>query len=448
MKNAASTSFSSQVIVVGLALFAMFFGAGNLIFPPWLGMQAGKEWPIALLGFLMTGIGIPLMGTIAITRVDGNLAGLADKVSPIFSKVLGAVVILSIGPMLAMPRTGAVAFELGIQPVFPGFDRLLFSVIYFGITFLFVAHPTSVVDKIGKLLTPFLLLMLAILIVKGIIWPIGQPGESLLVNPFAAGFTEGYQTMDGLGSIAFGGMVMTTLAVVTGIAGDRAFRVAITVRGAIAAVIGLGLVYGGFLYLGAGVNGSTELMASIGRDRASLTSGIANTVLGNAAKVIFGLVVASACLTTAIGLAATSGDYFYRLSGGRISYRVVVVITLLFSTIVSNVGLEMIVKLAVPLLVAIYPVVMVLIVLNLLDHTALGDARIVRGAVLGAMVVSLPQGIVESGLGEELIGSIIGVLPLAHWGFAWIMPSMLAAILFRCLCPSPVGSHQTPVAPD
>ena len=149
-----------DVVVVGVALFAMFFGAGNLIFPPFMGLLAGTSWSWALLGFLITGIGMPLLGIMAAARAGGTVEHLGSRVNPLFGRIMSIVVILAIGPLLAIPRTCATAFEVGIRPASAGFPPWLFSIIFFAIALYFALNRSAVIDRIGKFLTPFLLIIL------------------------------------------------------------------------------------------------------------------------------------------------------------------------------------------------------------------------------------------------------------------------------------------------
>jgi len=179
-------------IVIGLALFAMFFGAGNLIFPPQLGVLSGDSWIEACIGFFTTDLGLSVLAIIAIAKVGGSFEHFAGKVGKSFSLVLGTFIMLAVGPLMAIPRTGAVSYEMGIAPIFDGVNQYVFTFIYFLVALLFVLNPKGVIDKIGKWLTPVLLLSLAIIIVKNIIDPIGLPVEAVKFNVFTYSFFQGY----------------------------------------------------------------------------------------------------------------------------------------------------------------------------------------------------------------------------------------------------------------
>ncbi|RPJ71153.1 MAG: branched-chain amino acid transport system II carrier protein [Acidobacteria bacterium] len=410
----------NDVLVVGVALFAMFFGAGNLIFPPFMGLTAGASWAAALAGFLITGIGMPLLGIMASARAGGSVEHLAGRVNGTFARVLSIVIILAIGPLLAIPRTGATTFELGVLPLWPGFNPALFSVIYFGVTLYFALNQSTVVDKIGKILTPFLLLTLAWIIIKGILTPLGPLVDQHLQQPFGRGFREGYQTMDAMASVVFAEIVIGAL-VFKGYrtAGDQ---VKLTSLAGLIAAIGLGLVYGGLMYVGA--TAVTRFPADI--ERTQLVVGISQALLGNTGKLALGVAVALACLTTSVGLTATVADYFSQLSKGRVGYKLICVATVVFSGIFATVGVTTIVTLAVPLLVTVYPVVIVLILLTMLGVTR---RAVYAGGVIGAFAISVFEALSAAGLPIAGANDLVARIPFASMGFAWIIPAAVGALI-------------------
>jgi LIVCS family branched-chain amino acid:cation transporter len=412
-----------DVAVVGAALFAMFFGAGNLIFPSALGFHSGDNWLMCVLGFFMTGVGLPILGVIAVARTNGSFDRLAGKVSPGFAKVLGTVIVLSIGPFLAIPRTGATVYEIGIKPIFENMDPLLVSVIFFSITLLFALKPSGVIDKIGKYLTPLLLLIISIIVIKGVASPMGTPVDTGFTNPFSKGFGEGYQTMDALASILFGGLVLVAL-------GQKGYtdpkkQVNMACHAGLIAGLGLMFVYGGLLYLGA--TGSDLFHADI--TKADLLITITNTLFGPYGRTAMCIAVSAACLTTSIGLTAVVGNYFEKASKGKFSYRLVVLLTTIFSMVISVSGIENIVKLSIPLLVIAYPVVIVLIVLTIASKRI--SSNIYRGAVLGALFVSVFDALAYLKIDTGIAGKLISKLPLHESDFSWVIPSMVCALLME-----------------
>jgi len=353
--------------LVGFALFAMFFGAGNLIFPPYMGFLSGSAWSMALIGFLITGIGMPLMGIIASAHAGGSVEHLAGRVGPRFARILSIVIILAIGPLLAIPRTAAVTYEMGILPNLPWVSRAVGSLIFFAITFFFALNESKVVDKIGKILTPFLLITLLFIILKGIFFPLAEPSQGSLSNPFSSGFREGYQTMDAMASIVFAEIIIATL-VFKGYKKIKDQVKMASLAGLIAA-LGLGFVYGGLMYLGA----TSRSLFPAGIERTELLINIAYQILGNTGKIALGLAVSLACLTTSIGLTATVADYFSSITKGRLKYKFICVVTVLFSGVFATVGVNKIVQIAVPFLVMVYPVAIILIL-----FTILGGKKISR----------------------------------------------------------------------
>ncbi len=411
---------TKDILIVGLALFAMFFGAGNLIFPPKLGLTAGKDWIICGLGFFATAIGMPLLGIIAVSKAGGSIDKIGNKVSPLFSKIFGTIVILAIGPLLAIPRTGATAFELGFKQIFPN-AGIIISVIFFGITLLFVLKPSKIVDRIGKILTPLLLIMIITIIIKGFISPLGQPETVMSDSPFATGFTEGYQTMDALASLVFGGVIL--LSVISKGYVNIKEQVNITVKAGFIAAALLAIIYGGLTYLGACTN--TIYPSNI--EKSVLLIQITNNLLGDFGKIALGIVAFLACLTTSIGLTATVGDFFNKLSNKKISYNFIVITTSIFSCIFANVGVEKIVNIAVPLLSAVYPVAIVLILLNLVAEYI--PNKFYPGAVIGAMVISLYDGIKAAGFKINFITNLFNKIPLYDAGFGWVFPAIIGGLL-------------------
>lgn len=423
---------TKDVILVGVALFAMFFGAGNLIFPPFMGLLAGVDWSIAMAGFLITGIGMPLLGIIATARAGGTVEHLARRVNPLFGRIMSIVVILSIGPLLAIPRTSATAYEMAIRPSFEGFHPAFFSILFFGVTLAFALNRSTVVEKIGKYLTPVLFVTLAWIILEGIFSPVGDIVDTNLNQPFSRGFSEGYQTMDTLASIVFAQIVIGAL-VFKGYT-HIGQQMKMTAYAGLIAATGLGLVYGGLMYLGA--TASAEYAQDV--ERTDLLIGITQTLLGSGGKAALGIAVGLACLTTSIGLTATVGDYFSKLSNGKVSYTAICLVTVIFSGIFATVGVTQIVKVAVPLLVMTYPVAICLIVLTLIGRFAAHQA-IYAGAVIGALATSLFDALSIAGLPVQAVNNLITHIPLASDGFPWLIPALVGAVLGAILAKAGFG---------
>ena len=411
-----------DVVWIGLALFAMFFGAGNLIFPPFMGFIAGSSWSIALVGFLITGIGMPLLGIMASSRAGGTVEHLAGRVNPIFGRILSIVIILAIGPLLAIPRTAATTFEMGVRPNIPGASAAISSVVYFAVTLFFALNQKKVVDKIGKILTPFLLITLALIILKGVFSPLGEISGSSLPNAFGRGFREGYQTMDAMASVVFAEIIIAAM-VFKGYS-RTSDQVKMTSLAGLVSAVGLGLVYGGLMYLGAC---SVRLFPG-DIERTDLLIRITQGLLGGAGKIALGLAVALACLTTSIGLTATVGDYFSTLSKGKLGYKSICLATCVFSAVFATVGVTTIVKVALPLLVTVYPVVIVLVILTMVGRLVRSRAVYI-GAVAAALAISLFDALTAAGMPIPSINQLILNIPFAKSGFPWILPALAGGII-------------------
>lgn len=413
---------TKNIIITGFALFSMFFGAGNLIFPPTLGFISGDKWIFTMIGFLLTCISLPLLGIIAVALCGGSTEKFTNKVGNKFGKFLCSIIMLSIGPLFCIPRTGASTFELGVQPMFPNANPIVVSIVFFAITLILTLNESNVVDRVGSILTPVLLISLLIIIVKGIFFPMGEAVSNDIVMPFSRGFTEGYQTMDALGSIIMAQMVVGDL-IVKGYKNKKE-QVSITIKSGIVSAVCLAIVYGGLLYIGATASGIFDKDVS----RTALLIGVTSNILGPSSKIIFGAAISIACLTTAIGLTATAGNYFSNLTNGKLNYKLVVTLICIFSAFISNYGVETIINFAVPVLVTAYPVVIVLIIMNLFNNY-IEDTYIYKGAVYTTLIISLVNSLSTLNINIPYLTGYINKLPMSAQGFGWIIPCVLGAIL-------------------
>ncbi|MDY4128128.1 branched-chain amino acid transport system II carrier protein, partial [Peptostreptococcus porci] len=350
-------------LVIGFALFAMFFGAGNLIFPPLLGVVSGTKWFTSFAAFLFADGGLALLGVIALTRTDGDMEALFTRAGRFIGVLIGSLMILCIGPFLAIPRTAATTYEIGIKPTIgTGLSPIIFAIIFFAIVLVLTIKPSKVVDIVGAFLTPALLICLAVLIIKGVVSPLGQPLERTLVDNLAVnGINEGYQTMDAMASCIFAGIVISSIRQ-KGYT-ERSVMVKATIVAGIVAVIGMAFVYGGLTYLGATVSPIYDNTV----ERTALIVSITEGILGGTGKVILAIIVALACLTTAIGLSSACGNYFSQLTKGKLKYEAIVVVVCVFSAVVSNFGVDKIIAIAAPILGMIYPAVVAFIFLGMIN---------------------------------------------------------------------------------
>ncbi|HBL05451.1 MAG TPA: branched-chain amino acid transport system II carrier protein, partial [Clostridium sp.] len=343
-----------DAIVIGFALFAMFFGAGNLIFPTFLGLESGISWSSGLFGFVLADVGLAILSIIAAAKCNGDVSEIFGKVGKKLSIILGAVIMVCLGPLLAIPRTAATTYEMGIVPIFKGFSPVVFSIIFFSITLVLSIKPSRVIDIIGQFLTPMLLITLLLLILVGIINPI----DSISIAPrvesiFAEGVIQGYQTMDALGAIALSTVVITTLSN-KGYKGIKE-KIKLTLKASIVASIGLVLVYGGLTYLGATISNQYTNIPLGEISQTALIVHITDILLGKPGKILLAIIIGLACLTTAIGLTSATAQYFSKVSKGKWKYRDIVIFVCVFSSIVANFGVSTIIKFSAPILSVIYP---------------------------------------------------------------------------------------------
>lgn len=420
-----------DVIVCGFALFAIFFGAGNLIFPPHLGVIAGDRWYVAMFAFLLSDPVLPILGVIVTARLGGRADDLGKRVSPAFAKLIGTIAILTIGPFFAVPRTGATTHEIFVKPLFPGVPIWATAIVFFGLTLYITLNPGKVIDVIGKYLTPALLIILTLIVVISIVNPPDPKVTTEATGLFTMGFSEGYQTMDALGSPLMAGIVMTDL-IRRGYS-DKETQFKASVQVGIVAFILLALVYGGLTYAGATVGGHFDGET----ERTALLIGMVELMLGNVGKVFMGVAVALACLTTSTGLSSTCGNYFETISGGKLKYKYIVMACVAVAFVLSLIGVDGLIAIAVPILSAIYPVIIVLIVMSIFDHKIKYNWTY-TGAVIGAFVVALIESINLASVmrGGNLLADQVATLkslPLAAFGFEWILPAVVCSIILTII---------------
>lgn len=409
----------NDIFIIGFALFSMFFGAGNVIFPPYLGLSCGSHWFLGFLCYFVADIGLALLALFAMLRC-GSTDGIIRRIGKVPSTLLMSAIVLCIGPMIAIPRTAATTYEMSLAPLVSGFSPVLFSALFFLLILLLCLQESAVVDIVGKFLTPGLLVGLLALIVTGIVSPIGPvPDTSLVDSPAAEGIRAGYQTLDVLAALVFGTIILKS-AESKGHT-DLKSKNHVVAGAGIVAGVGLLVVYLGLTYLGV----TTSRFFDLTVNRTFLVVSIVRNLLGFPGVLIFSIVVALACVTTAVGLVTSVADYFSRLSGGRISYKVLVVGICVFSTVLSNFGLDQIVSIAAPILDVVYPPTLVLILLAFLGGNIRND-RVHLCSAAGALVVSLLTAIsAYGGVSIPLLAS----LPLASLGFGWVVPAAVCGLL-------------------
>ena len=420
-----------DTIIIGFALFAIFFGAGNLIFPPYLGVTAGENWGIATLAFLISDPLLSIIAVMVVAALGGSALNVGRRVHPLFASALAAICVLLIGPIFAVPRTGASTHEIFVQSYFPSAPQWITSLVFFGIVLWITYKENSVMDAIGKYLTPILLLILFLIFVGAVLQPNASFAATDRTGLFAQGFKEGYQTMDVLGAPLLAGVVMKDITRRGYLNKKDQFRMMFGVG--IVAFILLALVYSTLAYSGASMSTVIDSTAQ----RAAMLTTIVKNLLGSWGQLAMGLAVCFACLTTAIGLTTTCGQYFEEVSKGKISYKKTILVTVAVEFIISLVGVDSLINLAVPVLTFIFPIMIALILFSAFDQYIPYDWTYL-GAVVGAGIVGLVQGIntLSQLLGGKLLGDavkLIGTFPLATYGLEWIVPTFVGALIFTIL---------------
>ena len=408
------------IITMGLALFATQFGAGNLIFPPFLGRETGSNWLIGFAGFFIMDVGL---AALAIYSVVANRAGTVDgvtnKLGAIPGKIFVSIILLLLGPIICIPRTSATSYEMGIKGLLPGVPLWAFSLVFFIVTAVLALNPSGVVDVIGKFLTPVLLLVMVILIILGIVNPIGAPIATKDLIPFQTGITNGYQTLDGIGGVTIT-IILIVAAKKYGFTERNEVKKLVAGADVISATL-LGLVYGGLSFLGASTASDSHFD---GLAQAPLLIAITNKLLGGWGVIALAIIILLACLTTSIGLSSVIGDYFSGLSNGKVSYRTVVLVTIGFSFFMSNLGLDKIIALAAPILSAFYPPLIVLVIFALLDRWI--TSKYVGGMAAYTVFFTSLLSVLH---GFGLPFAFIKLLPFTKLELGWVVPAIVGALI-------------------
>lgn len=424
---AAKTLSPKQSLLVGVTLFSMFFGAGNLILPPLVGLQAGAQGVPAMAGFLITGIGLPVLGIVAVA-LAGTIRDLASRVHPVFAHIFVAAVYLAIGPCLAIPRTSSTSFEM-LQPLLPQHlpleaARLAFSVLFFVAAYLLAMHPGRLTRLLGHVTGPALIVLIVAVVGAAIFSPdpagVAAAQASYSSASAMQGFLVGYQTMDLLASLTFGIVIATNIREL-GVTDDAGLTREVSRAGLFAGVL-MALIYCGLAVVGANLSAA---MPDLTNGAAILTAS-ASLHFGVVGLVVVAAIFLLACLNVCIGLISCCGTYFAD-EFPRVPYRVWAAGFAVFSCAVSNLGLDAILAFSVPLLNALYPVAIVLVVMGMLHKVCDRYPRMWQWVVGVTATVS----VVVSARDAFFPGALpmLDVLPLASFDLEWLLPALAAAVI-------------------
>ncbi|MFD2215024.1 branched-chain amino acid transport system II carrier protein [Metabacillus endolithicus] len=415
-----------ELILISFMLFSMFFGAGNLIFPAFLGRSAGEDVWLSLAGFILTAVGLPILGVLAVAKA-GSLDTLVNRVHPVFAFLFPFLIYVSIGPGLAIPRAGSTAYEMGLKPFLPaeGVSQpmvlFFYTVVFFAITLWLSLNPSKLVDRFGKLLTPLLLIMIVIIFVKSLLTPIGAFSEATgayAQNGFFQGFMDGYLTMDALAALVFGIVVANTIRT-KGVTDSKSVSKYMGYAGIIAGVL-LASIYGILAFFGASSTSHGEA-----ENGAQVLTIVMNQLFGGVGIVMLGLLFTLACLCVCIGLVISCSQYFSTIFP-KLSYAKWAVVLTVISLLLANMGLTQILSISVPILGAIYPVAVVLIVLGLCQDWITNQVYLV--ATLFTAAFSVLETINSTFLGRAL-DSALSFVPLYDKGVGWILPAVIGVII-------------------
>ncbi|MBU3108974.1 branched-chain amino acid transport system II carrier protein [Clostridium gasigenes] len=418
-----------DLVFISLMLFSLFFGAGNLIFPPFLGQTAGDQSWIAMLGFFITAVGFPVLGVIAVAK-SGGLNNLAKRVNPIFAAIFTVLIYLSIGPCLGIPRAGSLPFEMAVSPYLPqGVSKtlalFLFTLVFFLVAYWLSLSPAKLVDRMGKVLTPILLILISLVFIAGVFKPLGgygQPTGEYMTSPFVKGFLEGYLTMDTIAALNFG--IVIAWAIKSKGVKDEKVMVSASIKVGVISGILLVIIYSMLAHLGAtsgGRFGATE-------NGAQTLTNVITYIFGKPGALLLAVIFTLACLTTCVGLITSCSQYFLTLTN-KISYKNWVRILSISSMTLANMGLTKILAISVPVLNAIYPISIMLIVLAMLDNFLKGDSTVYSLTILFTGVVSIVDALRQVGIKLGFVMDLCSKLPLYSQGLGWIVPAVVGLIL-------------------
>lgn len=445
MQKSASTPSPSQrgvLVATSFMLFSMFFGAGNLIVPTMLGASAGENFIPAIIGFLIAGVALPVISIIAVAVSGEDLSDLSRRAGVIFGWMFPVLVYMSIGPFYALPRLGSVAFETATVPLTGSnstFSTIVFNVVFFGVAMVLSWNSSRILDAVGRILTPLLLGLLAILIVLSLIVlePTHHaPSEAFVEQPAITGLLNGYLTMDAIAALVFGIIVIRALRKEGGISDQR-----IVSQTALAAIIAASLL--AVVYVGLGRIGYTIPNPESYDHGAKLLADAASLTMGNFGLILFGLTVLAACLTTAVGLLSACSGFFQRLFPA-VRYHSWLMIFTAISTYFAVQGLDVLLAVAGPLIGFLYPIGITLVLLTLISRLVVNKTSMRLTYRLGTAVAVLWSGATTltalsffpSILGEtnsmKVTGAVRSFLEISPWQsyeLGWLVPVLVTTVI-------------------
>ena len=419
--------------LTGLLLFGIFFGAGNLIFPPTLGAQSGEQFIPAIAGFVVSGVGIAVLTLIIGTlNPKGYIYEISKKISPLFATIYLAALYLSIGPFFAIPRTATTSYAVGISPLLAeadkGFGLIVFTLIYFVAAYLIALNPSKILDRIGRILTPVFALLIIILVILGAFkYGANVPQtatEAYQISAFGTGFLEGYNTLDALASVAFSVIAVQTLKQL-GFSSKKEYISTIWVVGIVVA-LGFSALYIGLGFLGNHFPVTEEAMKG-GTPGVYILSQATQEIFGSTAQLFLAAMVTVTCFTTTVGLIVSTAEFF----NGRfpqIGYKIYATVFTLIGFAIANLGLDAIIKYSVPVLVILYPItitIVMIVIVNKFVALSKPGMQLTMGLVTAIAVTS----VLASSFEIVTLTNLINALPFANASLPWLVPAIIGILL-------------------
>nr|WP_299168594.1 branched-chain amino acid transport system II carrier protein [uncultured Allomuricauda sp.] len=409
------------IAITAFALFSLFFGAGNLILPSQLGFKSGDLWWLVAFGFCLSAVLIPILGILAHAKLQGTMFDFAKKVSPTFS-VVYCYIVYAISISLPSPRTASVTHEMAIQPLWDS-SSLVTSIVYFGLVYIFVVNRSKILDVVGKFLTPGILLILLLIIGASIFTLDFDFGTTEFSSPFTHGILEGYQTFDAIGAVVVGGVIIISINLKDDAASYEVKRSLIRKVGWLAG-LGLFLVYTGLIITGALFHDSFDAEIS----RTALLNGISLKTLGSTANLMLSILVSLACFTTAVGIVTGTADFIKgRFNDSRQAYIITAIIGCILGVLMGQFNVGYIIAVALPALMFIYPITIVLILLNVAPDK-FASAKVFRWVVIATIIFSIPDFLGSIGWGESISGITLWI-PLSQFHMGWVLPALVVFVL-------------------
>ncbi len=409
---------TKQTFVTAFALFSLFFGAGNLIFPAFLGYNAGSGYLWVALGFIASAVIIPIMAVVAHARLQGTMLDFAAKVSPVFALIY-CLIVYAISISFPSPRTASVTYEMSIQP-YIDIPSWVLSLIYFFLVLLLVWNRSKILDLIGKYLTPGILLILSAIIGIGLFGNYAPIRPSIYTSNLSSGILEGYQTFDAIGGVVVGAVVVISLRL-KGLS-PKLSRHLIT-RAGIIAGLGFILIYAGLIALGAMVSGSYTV-----DNRVQLLQTLSLSSLGAMGQAALSVLVALACFTTAVGIVAGTADFIKGLfNQSERAYRITAIIGCVLGVVMGQLDVHSIIMVAFPALMLIYPVTIALILLNILPQRY-ASVFVFRAVIITVLLFSLPDFLAKLGMSVQM-NDLQEFIPLGSANLGWLLPAISIFLL-------------------